>query len=326
MSGIAYNTGDVGSIYRHDARMYARDLQWKAFLPAIMTMDGWATDLTTGKPADQQPWRTASRHLDQPEVPPAGRAAAAYMHTLSAQAARTGVGAVRPLWLEYPDDPGTLGAQAKYEFLSGPDFLVAPVYEDADTRDGIYLPKGTWTDYWTGRTYQGPTTVNGYHAPLDTLPLFVREGAIVPMWPEGTTSWQTRDRHELDWDLYPARAAPAITRCTRTTASPVTSTKGRRPPAGVDARRRPGHDRTVGASRGDYAGKRGRPDVPVHRARRHGTRAGPARRASTATQRLVVRRRHPGHHGPHPSLLAGPRVHAAAGRPGAEPTGTAAGS
>jgi hypothetical protein len=204
MSGIAYNTGDVGSIYRHDPEMYARDLQWKAFLPAIMTMDGWASDISTGKPADQQPWLDGEPYtsvnrkylqLKERLLP--------YMYTLSAEAAKTGVGAVRPLWLEYPDDPNTLGAQAKYEFLTGSDFLVAPVYEDSDTRDGIYLPKGTWTDYWTGRTYQGPTTVNGYHAPLDTLPLFVKSGAIVPMWPKGTTSWQTRDRHELDWDLYP---------------------------------------------------------------------------------------------------------------------------
>ncbi|MFF1447983.1 TIM-barrel domain-containing protein [Streptomyces sp. NPDC058274] len=204
MSGIAYNTGDVGSIYRHDPEMYARDLQWKAFLPAIMTMDGWASDIRTGKPADQQPWLDGEPYtsvnrkylqLKERLLP--------YMYTLSAEAAKTGVGAVRPLWLEYPDDPNTLGAQAKYEFLTGSDFLVAPVYEDSDTRDGIYLPKGTWTDYWTGRIYQGPTTVNGYHAPLDTLPLFVKSGAIVPMWPKGTTSWQTRDRHELDWDLYP---------------------------------------------------------------------------------------------------------------------------
>ncbi|MFF1812487.1 TIM-barrel domain-containing protein [Streptomyces sp. NPDC058251] len=204
LSGIAYNTGDVGSIYRHDAKMYTRDLQWKAFLPAIMTMDGWASDITTGKAADQQPWLDGEpytsinrRYLQLKErlLP--------YMYTLSAEATKTGVGAVRPLWLEYPDDPNTLGAKAKYEFLAGSDFLVAPVYQDSDTRDGIYLPKGTWTDYWTGRTYHGPTTVDGYHAPLDTLPLFVKQGAIVPMWPRGTTSWQTRDRHELDWDLYP---------------------------------------------------------------------------------------------------------------------------
>jgi hypothetical protein len=42
-----------------------------------------------------------------------------------------------------------------------------------------------------------------YAAPLDTLPLFVRGGAIVPMWPKGTLSWQTRDKSELDYDLYP---------------------------------------------------------------------------------------------------------------------------
>ncbi|MEV6104954.1 TIM-barrel domain-containing protein [Streptomyces sp. NPDC051940] len=204
MSGIAYNTGDVGSIYRHDAKMYTRDLQWKTFLPAIMTMDGWARDITTRQPADQQPWRDPEpyRSINRKYLQLKERLLP-YMYTLSAQAAKTGVGAVRPLWLEYPDDPATLGPNAKYEFLTGEDFLVAPVYQDSETRDGIYLPKGTWTDYWTGKTYQGPTTVNGYHAPLDTLPLFVRGGAIVPMWPEGTLSWQTRDRGQLGWDLYP---------------------------------------------------------------------------------------------------------------------------
>lgn len=125
------------------------------------------------------------------------------MYTLSAEATRTGVGAVRPLALEYPDDPAALGPNATYEFLAGPDFLVAPVYSDTSVRDGIYLPEGTWTDYWTGRTYQGPTTINGYSAPLDTLPLFVKGGSIVPMWPMGTLSWQNRDRTELDYDLYP---------------------------------------------------------------------------------------------------------------------------
>lgn len=257
MSGIAYNTGDVGSIYRHDAKMYARDLQWKAFLPAIMTMDGWATDLTTKKPADQQPWLDGEPYtsinrkylqLKERLLP--------YMYTLSRQAADTGVGAVRPLWLEYPDDPGSLGADATYEFLSGPDFLVAPVYQDTDTRDGIHLPKGTWTDYWTGRTYQGPTTVNGYHAPLDTLPLFVREGAIVPMWPKGTTSWQTRDRHELDWDLYPSTHATSHYTLYEDDGVTRDFAKGAAATQRVSVRRDAGGTTvSVGASKGTYAGK-----------------------------------------------------------------------
>lgn len=258
LSGIAYNTGDVGSIYSHDAKMYARDLQWKSFLPTIMTMDGWASDMTTKQPHDQQPWLDGEPYtsinrkylqLKERLLP--------YMYTLSKEATQTGVGAVRPLSLEYPDDPKTLGADAKYEFLSGPDFLVAPVYSDTDVRDGIYLPKGTWTDYWTGKTYHGPTTVNGYKAPLDTLPLFVKGGSIVPMWGKGTTSWQTRDTSELTYDIYPqGRSDYTLYEddgVTREHADGASATQKVR----VDAA---GHGTTtvrIGASEGSYEGKPG---------------------------------------------------------------------
>jgi alpha-glucosidase (family GH31 glycosyl hydrolase) len=242
--------------------MYARDLQAKAFIPAIMTMDGWATDITTGKKADQQPWVDGEPYtsinrkylqLRERLLP--------YLYTLAADAARTGVGAVRPLYLEYPNDPATLSATAKYEYLAGSDFLVAPVYQDSDTRDGIYLPKGTWTDYWTGRKYQGPTTVNGYHAPLDTLPLFVRDGAIVPMWPQGTTSYRTRDQHELDWDLYPqGHSSYSLYEddgVTRSYANGASATQR----VTVDGDQR-GVDIGVGESRGAYTGK---PDARAYR-------------------------------------------------------------
>ncbi|MGW2873049.1 glycoside hydrolase family 31 protein [Kitasatospora sp. NPDC001225] len=257
MSGIAYNTGDVGSIYRRDPAMYTRDLQWKAFLPAIMTMDGWARDMTGTQQRDQQPWLDGEPYtsinrkylqLKERLLP--------YMYTLSAEAARTGVGAVRPLALEYPHDPNALGPNATYEFLAGPDFLVAPVYSDTAVRDGIYLPEGTWTDYWTGRTYQGPTTVNGYSAPLDTLPLFVRGGAIVPMWPKGTLSWENRDRSELDYDLYPKASGDSSYTLyeddgvTRQYAAGSSATQQ------VDVHTgRAVTNIRIGASDGDYAGK-----------------------------------------------------------------------
>ncbi|POX44640.1 glycoside hydrolase [Streptomyces sp. Ru71] len=197
MSGLAYTTGDVDGIFGGSAKTYARDLQWKAFLPAVMTMDGWAS-------SDKQPFRYGEPYtsinrtylkLKESLLP--------YMYTYAAQANRTGVGAVRPLALEYPDDPVAASDAAKYEFLSGEDFLVAPVYRDEAVRDGIYLPKGTWVDYWSGRVYQGPTTVNGYQAPLDTLPLFVKAGAAVPMWP-GIRSYRDRTASSpLAWDVYP---------------------------------------------------------------------------------------------------------------------------
>lgn len=217
MSGIAYNTGDVGSIYRHDAKMYARDLQAKSFLPALMTMDGWATDLTTKKKINQQPWVDGEPYtsinrkylqLRERLLP--------YLYTLAAEAAKTGVGSVRPLWLEYPDDPETLGANAKYEYLAGSDFLVAPVYEDSDTRDGIYLPKGTWTDYWTGRTYQGPTTVDGYHAPSTPCPCSSRAAPSCRCGPRARRPG--RPGTGASWTTTCTRRARARTPCTRTTA------------------------------------------------------------------------------------------------------------
>ncbi|MDG4858611.1 glycoside hydrolase family 31 protein [Streptomyces sp. T-3] len=197
MSGLAYTTGDVDGIFGGSAKTYTRDLQWKSFLPAVMTMDGWAA-------MDKQPFRYGEPYtsinrkylkLKESLLP--------YMYSYASEATKTGVGPVRPLALEYPDDPKAATDAAKYEFLTGEDFLVAPVYEDTTVRDGIYLPKGTWTDYWSGRVYEGPTTVDNYSAPLDTLPLFVKAGASVPMWP-GIRSYADRTANSpLAWDIYP---------------------------------------------------------------------------------------------------------------------------
>ncbi|WP_329236347.1 NEW3 domain-containing protein [Actinoallomurus sp. NBC_01490] len=197
MSGIAYNTGDVDGIFGGSPKTYVRDLEWKSFLPAVMTMDGWAS-------SDKQPWRYGEPYtsIDKRYIQLRERLLP-YFYTYAHEAHQTGVGMVRPLALEYPDDPNAFTDLAAHEFLSGTDFLVAPVYSDTGVRDAIYLPKGTWVDYWTGRLYEGPVTVNGYSAPLDRLPLFVRAGAAIPMWPEGTTDWADRDTGRLDLDIYP---------------------------------------------------------------------------------------------------------------------------
>lgn len=248
LSGMPYTTGDIDGIFGGSAQTYARDLQWKTFLPAAMTMDGWAA-------ADKQPWRYGEPYtsinrkyllLKERLLP--------YTYSYSVQAQQTGVGQVRPLALEYPDDPNVFTDKAKYEFLSGTDFLVAQVYQKATTRDGIYLPKGTWIDYWTGRTYTGPTTVDGYDAPLDTLPLFVRAGAVVPMWPEGTKSWSTRDKSELDLDIYPqGHGSFTLTEDDGVTRSPARATQTFTVDAPTSG---PGTVTVrIGPSVGSYAGK-----------------------------------------------------------------------
>ena len=197
LSGLALTTGDVDGIYGGSPQTYTRDLQWKTFLPVAMTMSGWA-------PLDKQPWHHGEPYtainrsyieLRERLVP--------YLYTYAAVAHRTGLGPVRPLWLEYPDDPAALGDDARYQFLCGDAFLVAPVYEDADVRRRIYLPAGRWFDYWTGERHEGPVVLVDHPAPLERLPLFVKAGSIVPLWPEGTRSWATRDTSRLDVDIYP---------------------------------------------------------------------------------------------------------------------------
>jgi hypothetical protein len=87
--------------------------------------------------------------------------------------------------------------------MAGESFLVAPVFQDAPMRDDIYFPAGAWIDYWDGTTINGPTTLNGYAAPLEKLPLFVRAGAIIPMYPEMLYDGE-RPADPVTLDVYPS--------------------------------------------------------------------------------------------------------------------------
>jgi alpha-glucosidase len=92
------------------------------------------------------------------------------------QASQTGVPALRPLFLEFPDDGNVSGRDD--EFMVGDKLLAAPVLHEGQTKREVYLPKGVWFDYWTGRRYEGGKSI--YQAvTLDSIPLFVRGGAFV---------------------------------------------------------------------------------------------------------------------------------------------------
>jgi hypothetical protein len=104
--------------------------------------------------------------------------------------------------LEFPDDPVTWSKRTQYQFMSGESLLVAPVYEDSPMRNDIYLPAGKWIDYWDGAEFNGSTTLNSYAAPLDKLPMFVRAGAIIPMYPEMLYDGE-KPKDLVTLDLYP---------------------------------------------------------------------------------------------------------------------------
>ena len=104
-----------------------------------------------------------------------------FLYTELEAAHRTGVPLFRPLVLNYQDDNNTYNLDD--EFMIGDDILVAPVVKPDVTQRLVYLPKGVWYDYWTNKRYEGGTMF-AIAAPLDTVPMFVRGGAIIPIGPE----------------------------------------------------------------------------------------------------------------------------------------------
>lgn len=103
-----------------------------------------------------------------------------YLYTLFHDAARSGLPIMRPMILGFADDPAC--ARLFDQYMLGPDVLVAPVVRPGATHRMVYFPAARWVCFHTGRTIEGP----GHHvvdAPLDRLPLFVREGTVLPMGP-----------------------------------------------------------------------------------------------------------------------------------------------
>jgi alpha-glucosidase/alpha-D-xyloside xylohydrolase len=103
-----------------------------------------------------------------------------YNYTLMREACDTGLPPMRALWLYYPGDAEavTLGD----EYLWGRDLLIAPVVEKGAAARRLYLPEGTWYDWWTGRPTAGKQWIER-RVDLATLPIYARAGAVVPLDP-----------------------------------------------------------------------------------------------------------------------------------------------
>src|SRR5262249_51343523 len=103
-----------------------------------------------------------------------------YNYTLMREACDTGLPPMRALWLHYRGDPEAV--KLGDEYLWGRDLLVAPVVEKGAKARRLYLPAGTWYDWWTGEKVAGQRWIE---RPVDlaTLPLYARAGAIIPLDP-----------------------------------------------------------------------------------------------------------------------------------------------
>jgi alpha-glucosidase len=104
-----------------------------------------------------------------------------YIYTYARQAYDTGIPIMRAMVLEYPNDKET--ANLDHQFMFGAELLVAPVVKKGNTTKKVYLPEGNWVDYHNPQqVYHGKQYID-YNAPLELTPIFVKEGAILPMMP-----------------------------------------------------------------------------------------------------------------------------------------------
>src|SRR5438552_9068417 len=171
LSGFPFVGSDIGGFNEAPtAELFTRWLQAGIFYPfmRVHTMFG---------SPDQEPWsygpqfealnrRTVELRY---ELLP-------YIYSVMREASESGVPAMRPLMLEYPQDERTYNIDD--EFLFGSDLLVAPVLLEAATQRGVYLPAGDWYDFWSGEHFTGGKWIS-FPVTMASIPIFVRGGAFI---------------------------------------------------------------------------------------------------------------------------------------------------
>ena len=201
-----YWGSDIGGFYSNKEKtgeLYARWFQFGAFCGSFRAHArtwrlslpwGWGSDNVGVRENtnDNSPTGNPERdillsELNNPAIAPVAKRYAElryqllpYTYTLAWEAHDQGLPLMRAMWLHYPTDETAAGMGDQY--LWGRDLLIAPVYQaGAETRE-VYLPEGTWYDWWTHKQEEGRRTVSR-EVDLATMPIYVRAGAIIPFDP-----------------------------------------------------------------------------------------------------------------------------------------------
>jgi alpha-glucosidase/alpha-D-xyloside xylohydrolase len=201
LTGIPYWGTDIGGFVptsEFTAELYLRWFQFGAFCPLFRSHGrcwklrlpwGW----NTGDPGpieirnyDGAAIPDASQ-LHNPDVEPICRKylelryrMLPYLYSTVRDCAMTGMPVMRALWLHFPDDDAAVVRADEY--MWGKNLLVAPVVEKGATTRAVYLPRGAWHDFWTGERIEGGRETSR-PVDLETMPLYVRAGSILPLGP-----------------------------------------------------------------------------------------------------------------------------------------------
>jgi alpha-glucosidase (family GH31 glycosyl hydrolase) len=180
--GYAYWSHDIGGHMPGavDPELFTRWVQFGAFSPILRTH-------TTKNPESErriwaypEPYSAVLRSAFQLRY-----ALQPYIYTEARKTYDTGVAFFRPLYYDWPEENEAY--TSKDEYLFGDQMLAAPVVTPADkvsqlASEPVWLPKGDWVEWPTGKHFSGPTTVERSFSISET-PVYVKAGAIVPMQP-----------------------------------------------------------------------------------------------------------------------------------------------
>lgn len=199
MGGIPFITGDIsgycGSIedYAKAAELYVRWMQFGLFTPLSRAHHEGDTAV--------EPWCFG------PEAEACSRKAIElkytllpYIYSCAREAYDTGIPLMRAMLLEFPKDKHC--TDLCDQFMFGSSLLVAPVVEEGARSRMVYLPAGWWYNYYTKELLKGGRSIE-VDAPLDTTPLFVRAGSIIPTG-DVEQYWGEKPRLPLYFDCYPS--------------------------------------------------------------------------------------------------------------------------
>jgi alpha-glucosidase len=180
--GYAYWSHDIGGHMPGpvEPELFTRWVQFGAFSPILRTHTTKNPETERRIWAYPEPYSSVLRSTFQLRY-----AMQPYLYTEARRTYDTGVAFLRPLYYDYPE------AQEAYdsrnEYLFGTQMLVAPVVAAGDKATGlatekVWLPKGDWIEWATGKHLAGPATVERGFS-IEQMPVYVHAGAIVPMQP-----------------------------------------------------------------------------------------------------------------------------------------------
>ena len=179
LSGFAFWSHDVPGFHSHpdfmnsplDEKVYVRWTQFGVFTSHIRyhgTCKREPWEYPNIAPIVKRWWRLRYRL-----IPYIGQQAELTTHS--------GWPMIQALLLRHPHDRQVWHIDDEYYF--GQSFLVAPVMSDGNKRD-IYLPEGKWVNFFTGERLDGGRWIYGYECPLELMPVFVRPGTKIPVYPD----------------------------------------------------------------------------------------------------------------------------------------------